>query len=173
MSEGMEPQTGVLGAGQPGIPAGTAPGVQMDTQGAVPTDFTGTRASEAEGQMKASQTQELRSRIEGAVRETPWRAVFVGFLLGIAFGRRTRSRMAIMREAYVEPTIDRAENAMFAALLASAAACRNMWRSTSMRTHDAMHTGRIYSKLFAKAAQRMTHRAQRKLHLGRTSFFWK
>ena len=172
MSEGLEPQPGAFGAAQAGTPTEVASGARMDTQGAVPTDFAG-RAPGAEGSAEAGFREQLLSRGREAVNRGPWRAVFVGLLLGIAFGRQTRPKITMVREVYVEPAMTRSQEALFGTLLAMAGACRMAWRSTSLKTHDALDNARLYSKPLAKAARRATHRAKRKLHIGQTSFFWR
>ena len=172
MSEGLEPQPGAFSAAQTGTPTEAASGARMDTQAAVPTDFTG-RAPGAEGTAKAGLCENLLSRSRDAVNLKPWRAVFVGFMLGLVFGRQTRPRITMVREEYMEPAMTRTQESLLGAMLALAGACRMAWRSTSMRTHDALDNACVYSKPLAKAARRATHRAKRKLHIGKTSFFWR
>lgn len=172
MSEGLEPQPGAFGAAQTGTPTEPASGARMDTQGAVPTDYTG-RMPRAEGGRKIGLRENLLSRGRDVVTIKPWRAVFVGFLLGLVFGRQTRPRITLMREEYVVPTIHRAEGTLLATMLGLAGACRSAWRSTTMKTHDALDTARGYSKPLAKAARRATHRAKRRMHIGQTSLFWR
>ena len=173
MSEGLESQAGAFGAAQAGTPTEVAAGSRMDTQGAVPTDFAG-RAPGAEGPAgEAGLREKLLFRSREAVSRSPWRAVFIGLLLGLAFGRQTRPKISMVREVYVEPAMTRSQEALFGTLLAMAGACRMAWRSTSMKTHDVLDNARLYSKPLAKAARRATHRAKRKLHIGHTSFFWR
>ena len=172
MSEGLEPQAGAFGAAQAGTPPEVASGARMDTQGAVPTDFAG-RALGTEAPAETGLREKLLSRSKEAVNRGPWRAVFVGFLLGLVFGRQTRPKVTMVREVYVEPAMTRSQEALFGTLLAMVGACRMAWRSTSMKTHDALDNARLYSKPLAKAARRATHRAKRKLHVGKTSFFWR
>lgn len=168
MSEGLEPQPGAFSAAQTGTPTEAASGARMDTQGAVPTDFTG-RAPGPQEQKKTGFRESLLSRGREAVSSNPWRAMFVGFMLGLVFGRQTRPKLTMMREGYVEPAMTRTQEALLGALLALAGA----WRTTSMRAHDALDNARTYSKPLVKAARRTTHRARRKLHIGQTSFFWR
>lgn len=168
MSEGLEPQPGAFSAAQTGTPTEAAAGARLDAQGAVPTDFTG-RVPGSQEQKKMGLRENLLSRGRDAVSSNPWRAMFVGFMLGLVFGRQSRPRLALMREGYVEPAMSRTQEALLGALLALAGA----WRSTSMRTQDALDNARTYSKPLVKAARRATHRAKRKLHIGQTSFFWR
>lgn len=172
MSEGLESQPGAFGAAQTGTPTEAAAGSRIDTQAAVPSDFTG-RAPGPGVQEEAGFREQLLSRGREAVERNPWRAMFVCFLLGLAFGRQTRPKITMMREDYVQPAMTRTQEALVGILLALAGACRTAWRSTSLRTHDALDSARMYSKPLAKAARRATHRAKRKLHVGQTSFFWR
>ncbi len=172
MSEGIEPQPGAFGAAQTGTPTETASGASMDTQGGVPSDFSG-RAPGAGMQAEGGLREKVLSRVREAVGRSPWRAVLVGFLLGLAFGRQTRPKVTMVKDVYVEPAMTRSQEALVGTLLALAGACRMAWRSTSMKTHDALDNARLFSKPLAKAARRATHRAKRKLHIGQTSFFWR
>jgi hypothetical protein len=170
MNEEFGSQSNVLGTAQTGAPTEPAAGARLDTEGAVPTDFTGQESAAMRGETKGRFNAFL-SRMSSSVRHDPWRAVLVGFLLGWAYGRGTRARMAVVREEYIVPPLHRAQGMLFGALLAVAAGCRSMLRLTAHRTHDALDSARMFSKPLAKATRRVTHRAQRRMHFGRTSFY--
>ncbi len=167
MSDQTQTQSEVLGVSQTGAPMDTASGARMDTQGAVPTDFTGRISG------MRQKGRDLLSRGMDAVRDEPWRAVLIGMFFGWLLGRRTRRGMHMVRVDYLEPGYHRAQGAMTIGTLVMRSMLRMFGRSMALRGREVMFNVRCYAKPLTKATRRVGKRAQRKLHIGHTSSFWR
>lgn len=166
MSEGFQTDMETLGTDQMGTQREVSPGARLDTESAVPTDFTA--RGEETGRMGG-----FMGRGGEIVGKEPWRALGIALFLGFLLGRRTRPKVDMVRDDYLEPAIDRAQGAMIAGTLAMGAMLRMLRRTMAWRTREAMFIARFYAKPLTKATRKATRRAQRKLHIGKTPFLWR
>ena len=110
--------------------------------------------------------ENLLIRGKEAVRQDPLRAVLVAFALGIVFGRRSGSKMMVMRRHYV--AVNRTQAGILGMLMALGMPFRRLFRATPRLTGGTLFTSRrILARRSFRPWGRIARRAGHRLHLFR------